>query len=222
MMNAEQKWDRNTMVDRRNSFFPEDYVIGILLELSSEQEFLKISHPEYGELLVSPRHGRYISKITDTTAFFQAQKFSFNVIEMQEKFPPVLEVLRLEDLLWEATLHASQGQLIEGLRKYDVVQLTRWPNLTRVSLTPNAMRICALLTRFPSGIYLSQVILNVDEAEINSVCSAAQVIGIVKLLNRKFEIDSEEVAIAESKKLAVNDSNSGKFFGRLLAKLSAI
>lgn len=210
------------MVDRRNSFFPEDYVIGILLELSSDQEFVKISHPENGELMVSPKHGRYISKITDATVFFQAQKSSFTVTYIQEKFPPVLEVRRIEDLLWEAVLHASQGRLIEGLRKYDVVQFTRWPNLTRVSLTPNAMRICALLTRFPSGIYLSQVILNIDEAEINSVCSAAQIIGIVKLLNRKFEIDSEEIALVESKKLVVNDSNSGNFFSRLFAKLSAL
>lgn len=221
-MNEERKWDRNTMVDRRNSFFSEDYVIGILMELSSDQEFVKISHPENGELWVSPRKGRYISKVTDAGVFFQAQRSLFSVTVMQEKFPPVLDVRRMEDLLWEAALQASQGRLIDGLRKYDVVQFARWPNLTRVPLTPNAMRICALLSRFPSGIFLSQVILNIEEAEINSVCSAAQVIGIVKLLNRKFEIDSEEIAIAESKKQTVIASNEGKFFDRLFAKLSSL
>ena len=210
------------MVDRRSSFFPEDYVIGILMGLSPEQEFVKISHTEYGELLVSPKHGRYISKITDAATFFQAQKSSFTVTEMQEKFPPVIEVRRLEDLLWEAVLHASQGRLIDGLRKFDVVQFTRWPNLTRVSLTPNALRICALLSRCPSGIYLSQVILNVDEAEMNTVCNAAQVVGILKLLNRKFESDPEELAIAESKKQILNTSNEGRFFTRLFAKLSTL
>ena len=219
-MNAEQKWDRSTMEDQRNSFFTEDYVIGILLNLSAELEFVKISHPENGELWVSTRQGRYISKINDVTAFFQAPKSLFTITEMQEKYPSVIEVRRMEDLLWEAALHASQGRLIDGLRKYDVVKFTRWPNLTRVSLTPNAMRICALLTRCPSGLNLSQVILNVDEAEMNSVCSAAQIVGILKILNRKFEPDAEELAIAESKKLAVNDTHTGKFFGRLFARLS--
>ncbi|MFA6901948.1 MAG: hypothetical protein WC236_02570 [Gallionellaceae bacterium] len=221
-MSEEKKWDRNTMIDRRNSFFPEDYAIGILMELSSEHEFVKISHPENGELWVSPKQARYISKISNAEVFFKAPRSSFSVTVMKEKFPPVIDVRRMEDLLWEAALLASQGRLIDGLRKYDVVQFARWPNLTRAPLTPNVMRICALLSRFPSGIFLSQVILNVEEAEINSVCSAAQVIGIVKLLNRKFEIDSEEVAMAELKKQTVIASNEGKFFARLFAKLSSL
>ncbi len=210
------------MEDRRNSFFPEDYVISILLELSAEQEFIKISHPQYGELLASPKHGRYISRVNDAVTFFQAPRSSFSVIEMQEKFPPAIELFRIEDLLWEAALHASQGKLIDGLRKHDVVKFTRWPNLTRVSLTPDVMRVCALLTRFPTGIFLAQVILKVDEAEMNSVCSAAKAIGIVKLLNRKFAPDPVEIALAESKKMAVNDSNTENFFGRLIAKLSGL
>ena len=210
------------MVDRRNSFSTDDYVIGLLLQLSPVQEHVRITHPEKGELLVSPKHGRYISRISDVTGFFQAHKSAFTVTEIKEKLPPVIQMRRIEDLLWEATLHAAQGRLIDGLRKYDVVQFTRWPNLTRVPLTPNLMRICALLTRFPSGIFLGQIILDIEEAEMNSVCSAAHVVGIVSLLNRKIGLDTTEAAFVESNASNVVESKSGQFLGRLFSRLSGL
>jgi hypothetical protein len=200
-MTSELKWDRSTMECRRNSFTVDDYVIGILLKLSPEQTYVRISHPEKGELLVSPKSGECISRISDATAFYQAPHSSFTVTEMN---------------------HAAQGRLIDGLRKFDVVQFTRWPNVTRVSLTPNVMRICALLTRFPSGIYLGQVILGVEEAEMYSVCSAAKVIGIVNMLNRSVKFDEAEVKLAEARVQKADEIKSRQFLSRLFAKLSGL
>jgi len=203
------------------SFVADDYAIGILLSLSPEMEHVKITHPEKGELVISPRRGEYARRILDAAGFFQAPRSSFTVAEVKEQIPPSIQKGRIEDLLWEATLHAAQGRLIEGLHKYDVVQFTRWPNLTRVPLTPNVMRICALLTRFPSGTYLAQAILNIGAAEIYSVCSAAKVIGIVKQVNRNMKPDAEEEKqIAEGGRAA--ESKSGQFLGRLFSKLSGL
>jgi len=222
IMTTEAVWDASNGECRRNAFNAGDYVIGILQGLASGAEHILIRHPEKGELLVNPKQGKYIARIPDMTAFCQAPKAEFSVTEVQERFPPTLVAQRIEDLLWEATLCASQGRLIDGLRKYDVVQFTRWPNLTRLSLTPNVMRICALLTRFPSGLYLSRIILQIDEAEVNSVCSAAYAAGIVKLLNRKIEIDTAEVALAEVNAQKAVEPKSSQFLGRLFAKLSGL
>lgn len=216
----ELKWNPGAEECRRNSFVADDYVLGVLLGLSSGLEHVRISHPEKGELLVSPKRGEYIARISDTAGFFQAQKSSFSVTEIKEKFPPA--ALRMEDLLWDAALHAAQGRLIDGLRKYDVVQFTRWPNLTRVSLTPNVMRICALLTRHPTGIILSYKILKIDEAELYSVCSAAKVIGIANLVNRKIEPDDSDAALLAAHEQGANELKSKNFFGRLFAKLSGL
>lgn len=207
--------------DPGKSFVADDYAVGILLKLSPEQEHIRISHPEKGELLVNPKRGEYISRISDTAGFFQAHKSSLTVTEVKEQFPPVVLARRMEDLLWESALHAAQGRLIDGLRKYDVVQFTRWPNLTRVSLTPNVMRICALLSRYPSGISLGYKILKIEEAEMYSVCSAAKVVGIVNLMNRELQADSADEAAVAAHEQGTNASKAG-LFGRLFAKLSGL
>jgi hypothetical protein len=221
-MTSELKWDRSTMECRRNSFTVDDYVIGILLKLSPEQTYVRISHPEKGELLVSPKSGECVSRISDAAGFYQAPRSSFTFTEMSEAFPLTVMAQNMEDVLWEAAFHAAQGRLIDGLRKFDVVQFTRWPNVTRVSLTPNVMRICALLTRFPSGIYLGQVILGVEEAEMYSVCSAAKVIGIVNMLNRSVKFDEAEVKLAEARVQKADEIKSRQFLSRLFAKLSGL
>ncbi len=219
---AEMKMDVAMVERRRNSFNADDYAIGILLSLSPDLEHVRIIHPEKGVLLLSPKRGEYIALVSDMAGFLQAPKASFTVTEVKEKFPTAGVSRRMEDLLWEAALGASQGRLVNGLRKYDVVQFTRWPDLTRVSLTPNAMRICALLTRFPSGITLSCRILKIDEAEMYSVCSAAKILGIVNMLYSNKGPDSTDETVVAEHERGVSESKSGRFFGRLLAKLSGI
>lgn len=220
-MTAQLLRDYDAEECRRGGFSADEYAIGILLQLPPGLEHVRISHPELGELLVSPKRGEYISRISDAAGFFQAHKSSLTVTEVSDQFPPALLALQLEDLLWEAALHAAQGRLIDGLRKYDVVQFTRWPNLTRVSLTPNVMRICALLTRYPSGITLGHKILKVDEAEMYSVCSAAKIIGIVNLVNRKIQPDAEDDALLKAHEQGAGEAKSG-LLGRLFAKLTRI
>lgn len=207
---------------RRDSFTVDDYVIGILLKLAPGHTHVRISHPENGALLVNPKNGECISRISNATGFYRAPRSSFTVTEMNEAFPLTVIAQQMEDILWEAAFHAAQGRLIDDLRKYDVLKFTRWPNLTRVSLTPNVMRICALLTRFPSGVYLGQIILDVEEAEMYSVCSAAKVIGIVNMLNRSIKPDEAEVKLATAHVQKADESKSGQFLGRLFAKLSGL
>lgn len=218
-MTAQLEWDYGTEECRRGGFSADAHVLGILLRLPPELEHVRISHPAMGELLVSPKRGEYISRVSDAAGFFQAHEASFAVAEVEAPFPPADGSGRMEDLLWEAALHASQGRLIEGLRKYDVVHFTRWPNLTRVSLTPNVMRICALLTRYPSGISLGHKILKIDEAEMYSVCSAAKTIGIVNLVNRKIQPDAEDDALLKAHEQGASDAKSG-LLARLFAKLT--
>jgi len=208
-------------IDPGLNFSANDYVIGILLNLSPELEYVRIAHPQQGYILVSPKRGEYISCVLDVAEFFKAEKSVFEVTEIFDESFPVNLNMSMENLLWEATLQASQGRLIEGLHKYDVVQFERWPNLTRVSVTPNVMRICALLTRFPSGTHLAQAILRVKSTEIYSVCSAAKVVGIMKQINKKAQAEAEEEGSVEVVGTDA-ETKSGKFLGRLFAKLSGL
>jgi hypothetical protein len=90
----------------------------------------------------------------------------------------------IDELMWHAAFHASQGRLMEGCYRDDVVELTYWPNLTRLPLTPNTARISALLNRHPTSITLAARLLKVDMAEMYQFYSAARCAGLARAVNR--------------------------------------
>ena len=73
--------------------------------------------------------------------------------------------------------------MIEGSSKFDVVQFRRWPNLTRLPKTPNTMRICALLTRYPMTIMLVHRKLGIEKKELYQTISAAYCAGIANVIS---------------------------------------
>ncbi len=86
--------------------------------------------------------------------------------------------------MWQAAFHASQGRLIEGCSKYDVVRFRRWPNLSRLPKSPNTTRICALLTRHATTIMLAHRRLGADKEEIYQTYAAAYCAGLVTMVSR--------------------------------------
>jgi len=93
----------------------------------------------------------------------------------------------IDELQWRAALYASAGRLMKGCGRDDVVLLKAWPNLTRVPGTPNAMRIAALLTRYPTTVSLAHHLLKIPVEEMNEFYSAAHASGLAVAVNRKPE-----------------------------------
>jgi hypothetical protein len=89
----------------------------------------------------------------------------------------------IDELLWTAAFHLSQGHLMEGCNTFDVVQFRHWPNLSRLPHTPNSMRIVAMLTRHPTSIALAHRLLKIEAKELYQVYSAARCAGLVRVVN---------------------------------------
>jgi hypothetical protein len=125
----------------------------------------------------------------------------------------------ISDLLWQSAFHVSEGRLIEGCSKYDVVQLRHWPNLTRLPVTPNAARICALLTRHPTTIMLIHRVLGIDKEEVCQIYSSAYSAGIAHMVSRSPILNGFEDSADDTQLEQVQDRG---IFRSLFAKISRL
>lgn len=174
-------------------FAPSDYFLGVAGKAASAGKSLRITLPGVGEVFILPEEGSYLADVTDMAEFCRAPAASFKVAHARtDEYKNLSSPWRkghIPELLWEAAFHASQGRLVgsrsneEPVHIYDVIRFHRWPNLTRVSQTPNTMRICALLTRQPSSIMLVSRKLGIEHAEMYQVYSAACSSGLVTIVS---------------------------------------
>ena len=174
-------------------FAPSDYFLGIAGKVIAAGSGATISLNGRGEVLILPEHGEYIAKVADMAEFCRAPAGEFRLSHVGKDDYSRLssggKCGNIPELLWEAAFYASQGRLVgsrsneESVHIYDVIRFHHWPNLTRVSQTPNTMRICALLTRQPSSIMLVARKLGIDHAEMYQVYSAACSYGIVNVVS---------------------------------------
>lgn len=172
-------------------FSSADFLIGLVKRAMAAGSNIQYSLPGLGHLSVFPSQREYFSAVPDMQAFCSAAASRFTVTPLRsEERAPRHEAgspRNISELLWHAAFHASQGRLVEShyngdpVRIFDVIRFQHWPNLTRLPMTPNTMRICALLTRQPSSILLVSRKLGIEQEEVFQVYSAACSSGIVRI-----------------------------------------
>jgi len=187
IVSADAEPKQQHLVDSKYPHFsPANYLIGIVLHAIESHKNVQISLPSQGEIFVWAHEEVYAANIK-TEEFWRAPADQFQVTAIEENAGGLEcnSMRPLHELLWSATFHASQGKLIDGCHKFDVVQFKRWPNLTRLPCTPNATRICAALVAHPITIMILRAMLKIDTAEICQIYSAAYIAGVANVLNRK-------------------------------------
>lgn len=113
----------------------------------------------------------------------------------------------LDELLWTIAWHCSNGQLLEGCRRNDVVSFSRWPNLTRLPANGTTSRIVALMTARPSSVVLASRLLGVAEEAVAQVYSAGMRAGYAAPVNRVVEMPT------------LKSHKHKSLIGRLMARL---
>jgi hypothetical protein len=184
--------------EETSHFDPDQYLLGILRRAVAAEQNLAVSLPDVGEIRVLTTRGDYFSDLTaDRMQQFccrPAEQYSVRKLSERE-IAGVLQTARpgrnIDELMWHAALCASKGRLLKGCRRDDVVLLKHWPNLTRLTATPNAVRIAALLTRYPTSVSLAYHLLKISQAELSDFYSAAHAAGWTVAVNRKPEITDE-------------------------------
>ncbi len=202
-------------------FKPRDYLLGIVQRAMTSGENIRIILPGKGELVILPTLGVYYAKTRDLIEFICTPAILLKIEGCDEKVLPdgLGSRMNLNALLWQTAFHASQGRLIEGCSKYDVVKFRHWPNLTRLPITPNTARICALLTRNPTTIMLVHRVLGIDREEVYQIYSAASSAGICHKIGKGPESENAEVEFPDRQPKPVNAQS---LLSSLFAKISRL
>ncbi|GMR20246.1 MAG: hypothetical protein BMS9Abin36_0841 [Gammaproteobacteria bacterium] len=166
-----------------------DYVLGIIINAIKQQKDVNISLDPLGSVFVMASKGVYVSWVQENEKFFTTPVGSFNVKTLKTSASGDSGSRKnrrpLDELVWQAAFYASNGCLLKGgCEPIDVVELKRWPNLTRLPHSENAMSIAALLSQYPTSLVLVSRMLDVEIEEVCSFYSAARASGIAQAINR--------------------------------------
>lgn len=175
-------------------FSMDSCVLGLIKKAVDKGNDLSIRHETFGNVYVLASKGLFFGVIKREEEFYTAPQNQFRTSSLSSA--EVQAILRnstncrpVEDLLWQSAHFGSRGRLLEGYcQSIDVIELDHWPNLTRLSSTPNAVSMAALLNRHPSSLKLAARMLNVSASEMATFYSAARASGIARPINRKDEI----------------------------------
>lgn len=194
MDNMLTEFSNDTADAETATFTPSDHLLGIVQRIIVSRVNTRIVLPGKGVLSILPENGEYYAKVQDIVEFCRTPAAKFEVTVFTETALAYASGSgkNICELLWQAAFHASRECLVEGCSKNDVVQFRHWPNLTRLPVTPNTARICALLTRHPTSISLIPRILGIDRKEVHQVFNAAYSAGIVNTISRgPYSLSSE-------------------------------
>jgi len=92
----------------------------------------------------------------------------------------------MEELLWVIGYTGYDPQhccFQKGCRTEDVIQLKRWPNLTRLPGNGSSIRLASLFSLRPTSVYLAGRILKVELEEVKRFYHAAWSAGLAVRMN---------------------------------------
>jgi hypothetical protein len=82
--------------------------------------------------------------------------------------------------IWQLALWSARGRLPEGTDINQPVHLRRWPNFTRIAVTPHALAITALWAKGPRSLIDTAQMLNIPQRYVFAFYSAAHALQLVE------------------------------------------
>lgn len=180
-----EKYDTTPI--EQDVFSPDDYLINIIRRAVKNSQNIHISIPGLGNIILMSSIGEYLDNTDDLERFskFPASVYKVTILDNRDINADMkVNGRNIDELMWIVGFHISEGRLMEGCYRDDVVELMQWPNLTRLPATPNAMRLASLLSHHPTSITLAQHFLRIDRSEAYQFYSAARCAGLVRAVNR--------------------------------------
>ena len=128
-----------------------------------------------------------------------------------------------DTLLWNVALWTSKGRLPQGVDLYARVHLRHWPNFTRLTRTPHAMRIAALWAE--RGVSLAETpgLLGIPQRYVFAVYSAAHALGLLRLeaaQEAERRGDAGDDRSGESAPMSIEKHRQRGLFSRLLRRFT--
>ncbi|MCU7864920.1 MAG: hypothetical protein KZQ92_13185 [Candidatus Thiodiazotropha sp. (ex Lucinoma borealis)] len=133
------------------------------------------------------------------------------ILEVDEASPIGAREFPIQAFLWQLALWASRGRLPHGTDLFQPIYLRRWPNFTRLVMTPYALAIAALWAEQPRSLIDTAETLDIPQRYVFAFYSAAHAIQLAGETRRAVDTLIEPSAVKQSQ-------NRG-LFGRLLNRL---
>lgn len=225
MTNAVKNAEISAPATEITYFSPGNYFIGIVDQIMSGNKNARIDLANNGAVILLASQNIFYSQVRDMEQFCRAPASQFTIRFLNQADITSLhghgKPKNIKDLLWQAAFYASEGRLIESCTNggatqiYDVIKLHHWPNLTRLPITANTMRICALLSRSPSSIMLIHRKLGIEAEEVFQIYSAACSAGLVRIMHNNTADETPHIENGNIKKVTVSSSIFRSLFNKL-------
>ncbi|MGE4531261.1 MAG: response regulator [Acidithiobacillus sp.] len=130
--------------------------------------------------------------------------------------------LSLQELLWQVGAWTANGRLGQHLQVQAPVQLKQWPNLTRLCMLPDALRLAAFLARSPASPALTVKMLRVEPYDLFNFIAAADSLGLLRyntlenpesIIRTDGNSTSTQIEVPTAKR---------SFLGRLLKRIAGL
>jgi hypothetical protein len=216
----------------------EDYIGGQMLkvlETSLKDGIAREIRCWNGRIMILPAAGRVFTNLPDMR-LRQISIVGFNVREVQAGAAPFeFRVTELpetsgvwvlerdlsatmssetsEAFTWKVTAWISRGRVPSDTHLTMPVVLIHWPNLTRLLMIPNAMRIAALWADQPRSLMNSARALKIPLSQVLTFYSAAKAIGLITLPKRQVDFLFHPEPVAEHGSRSLFKGILGKLLG---------
>lgn len=130
--------------------------------------------------------------------------------------------LTLQSLLWQVAAWSADGRLSQHLQMNAPVQLKQWPNLTRLVMLPDALRLAAFLARSPASPALTIKVLRVAPADLFNFLAAADSLGLLRYDTAEKSENSILTTAHSAPAHAEIPSAKRSFLGRILARIAGL
>jgi hypothetical protein len=189
MMLTEMLADERMSESESGVFHLDNYLIGTLKQIVDEGRAARVCHPDAGELILLPKCGAFIGQLQSWAPLAEKAGLTVREVTLGSREEVSLADMQrdghLEELLWVAGGQASNGRLPEALSRLDVFGLSHWPNLTRLPVSFDEIRLTALMARHPTSLAVASGHLRIPAALVNRFISAAWCAGIARPVNRR-------------------------------------
>lgn len=141
-----------------------------------------------------------------------AGNMTLSVFDMADPTPRDAEKYQdMSAFLWKLAIWTSKGRFPIGIDIYKPVYLERWPNFTRLVITPEALRIAALLIQQPRTPLEIAEVLRIKMQYVFVFVSACHTLGLL----RQSERQADAVVTQPAPKPAKNQGLLSKLLGKL-------
>ena len=158
------------------------------------------------QVAASERHLRPFSTLPDVSL-----KADLQLLDDGAALTDGCQTYALPAFFWQLALWASRGRLPEGTSLTQPIYLRRWPNLTRLVVTPYALAIAALWAEQPRSLLDTATDLHIPQRYVFAFYSAAKSLQLAGETRRAVDTLLAPPAIEQTRHRGL--------FGRLLDRL---